>query len=513
MTFASEFFASGYFPSRVDQAPFGEILNDLFFDPISDNSDFPLHGPNVIRFTEALLRDAPAGEPGLLQEDGAEAWGVYMKHYGEITEALEAEPGEKKATRAKTVDLLRIAALFHDIGKTIRRPNHPPIGANLLRNFNEDQRRRLVEALVHQSDPAGSDAKFNRFSLISSIVQHHDKFGVVSTGEAALPLFSDILYFSSDASTISGIRKNVTSVMVLNLADIAAVNTASRASQEKALELARAVGVRRRSSPQTPDKSETVQLQELTDICKSPDTCLGLNADKLTKVLEDWNALMRVIAHEDVRGNRVKVKQHLLELERSPARTIKRILRLLQESANTTNCNALTDGRFLSTASVESIVVGTLGAYQFQTFCGLLATVAKLDYGLNFFKAIMCACARKAIDPAYRCGSDPGAPGSWKGLSDVEAGKLADLTEESKVNLGSKVTTLFIRVLEGLLNRYLGVLGYSKTDPRRFGFQLRDLTSDQKTRDNIINLLCVDEHKDPIALTWISEEVTIWSMD
>ena len=56
---------------------------------------------------------------------------------------------------------------------------------NLLRNFAEDQRQHLVEALVYQNEPIDRDANHNRFSLIVSIIQHHDKFGVVTTGEGA----------------------------------------------------------------------------------------------------------------------------------------------------------------------------------------------------------------------------------------------------------------------------------------------------------------------------------------
>jgi hypothetical protein len=34
-----------------------------------------------------------------------------------------------------------------------------------------------------------------------------------------------------------------------------------------------------------------------------------------------------------------------------------------------------------------------------------------------------------------------------------------------------------------------------------------------KIRDTIMDLLCIKQHKDPIALTWIVDEVTVWSMD
>jgi hypothetical protein len=206
----------------------------------------------------------------------------------------------------------------------------------------------------------------------------------------------------------------------------------------------------------------------------------------------------------------VRLKRYLLDLERNPARAITRILRLLQECAATTDCHALLDGRFISPTSVESALVGTLGAHQFQTFCELLATVAKMDYGLNFFKAVFCACVRKALDPFYEPSK---SIESWSKLTPVESLSVFGLSIDKKAQLSGKITALFVRVLEGLLNRYVGVLGYASPDPRRFGFQMRDLTLDGKIRDTILNLLCVAENKDAIALTWIAEEVTIWSMD
>ena len=68
-------------------------------------------------------------------------------------------------------------------------------------------------------------------------------------------------------------------------------------------------------------------------------------------------------------------------------------------------------------------------------------------------------------------------------------------------------------VLQGHVTRYAGVLDDASANPRRFGFQLRDLTGDSKIRGAIIDLLCVQPGKQPIALTWIEDEISIWSMD
>ncbi|MCG8406951.1 MAG: HD domain-containing protein, partial [Phycisphaerales bacterium] len=157
---------------------------------------------------------------------------VFLGKYSDIMKNLGINLDEQSKAnneKVKVTELLTFAALYHDLGKHIRRANHPQIGANLIRNYDQDQQQALVESLRYSDDSLYSDSKHNRFALITSIVQHHDKFGVVSTGEGGLPIFSDILYFTSDQTSKSGIRKNITSVMLLNLADISAVNVSSQA--------------------------------------------------------------------------------------------------------------------------------------------------------------------------------------------------------------------------------------------------------------------------------------------
>ena len=522
MSFSNKLLTQDYFPLPVESIPYGDMLNQIFFLPLPDNQDFPIHGPNVIRFIEALVEGEPTSDnaSGLIKSESEvkRARNIYLNSYSGIMNALEVDLKSSNASseKSKVIELLKVAALYHDIGKSIRRANHPQIGSNLLRNFSEEQSRRLVDILIYDDEPANIKAKYNRFSLIASIIQHHDKFGVVCTGEGGLPLFSDIMYFTSDETTISGIKKNLTSVMLMNLADIAAVNVAPAEKRQISLNLAGSVALNRgkKDKKHLSDKNEFDFLADLTQICKEPGSCLGIDSRKVSQVLTDWKILIESIEHPTVKGNRVQMKLRLMELERNPARAIQRILRLLQESSETTGASVLLD--HISQTSVESILVGTLGAHQFQTFCEQLSTVVKLDYGLRFFQAVLCACVRKEIHENYIL--DDNKKNKWmhSRLSESEITNLKDLAHQDSTrmpDLASKITTLFIRALESLVSRYAGVLNYATENPRRFGFQMRDLTGDEKIRDTIIDLLCIKEHKDPIALMWIVDEVTIWSMD
>ena len=227
----TDIFCKNYFPKDAShKIPFGEQLNQLFFNPLGDNEDFPVHGPNVVRLARSLIQGNQ--EPGLLSGNDDEVQQSQITIQQLLAKVRDELKIQKAGDWLKTAEFLKWAAIYHDIGKTIRRPNHPQIGANLLRNFDPSERQALVDALQDTEVTHQLSSGSNRFSRICSIVQHHDKFGVVSTGEGALPIFSDILYFSSDKNSLDGILKNVTQVMLLNLADAAAVNRVQETSKK-----------------------------------------------------------------------------------------------------------------------------------------------------------------------------------------------------------------------------------------------------------------------------------------
>lgn len=509
MALANTLFVNKYFPMSADEIPFGDLLNGVFFTPAKDNHDYPIHGPNVIRFIIALLDNDFANTCGILPRDRGECRRTYQGYYPKILSALEIDPANAKEIENVT-ELLKVAALYHDIGKFIRRANHPQIGANIIRNYSESESEKLVDFLVFDDEPADTTSKHNRFTLIASIIEHHDKFGVVSTGEGALPIFSDILYFTSNKGALNGIKKNITSVMLVNLADIAAVNTSSQ--KEIALNLARNIAKLRCNEPtdkEFENYSEKQLLENLEKLYSEETSCLGLATLKVSNVLEDWGVLVSAV--EDVDGDRTQLKIKLLEIEQNPSRTIKRILRLLTESAITGNASCLL--QYMTPTSVESVLVATLGPYRFQSFCEQLATIVKFDYGLDFFKAVMCAAIRKRMHDGYTIEQNKTHKWEWKKLSEAECHLIDNKSPKEKLELTRIITTIFVKVLESLVTRYENILDISSTNPRRFGFQMRDLTLDEKIRSSIIDLLCIRDLKDPVALTWITDEVTIWSMD
>ena len=402
-------FTHQFFPNYGHIVPFGSVLETLFFGKIplqtKFDDEFHIHGPNVIRFIKGLLSvgDDERNKiftSGLFKKD-QNPKEIFLQHYGQIINNLleiknvirqnssDKEKNEKEL--AKIIDLLSIAALYHDIGKCIRRPNHPQLGANMLKYLDQKSNKDLIQLLKFPNDQS-PESMHNRFALITSIVQHHDKFGVVSTGEAGLPIFSDILYFSSDGDdekSILGIKKNITAVMLLNLADIAAVNTADDDTKKRTQVLSNSIfNVRKKINQNEIDKSlldeESELLKELSEICVNPNSCLGLDYRKISTVIDDWQKLIHLIDSDDVKGDRTKLKNYLLLEESKPVRTIKRVLRLLQECVVRANIQELSNQNYLSQTLIESVFISTLGSHQFQSFCQNFAMIVKMDYSLKF---------------------------------------------------------------------------------------------------------------------------------
>lgn len=549
-----------FFPSYAHKVPFGQELEDLFFKGLRSEDDFFIHGPNVIRFTKIILDLEEVNETsshlkGLFKQDSGATnpRSLLMRAFNKISqclyEGLTINDPRYNDEKKKMTNLLSIAALYHDIGKYIRRANHPQLGANILRNSNEAQSRKLVDILDKMGRGGNEpNVKHNRFSLVNSIVQHHDKFGVVSTGEAGLPIFSDILYFGSDnhETSIKGIKKNITSVMMINLADIAAVNRADVQKRNLSHELANKIyairlkirkdRLNQNGQYETTKKDiemEKQYLQELLNLCEDEDSCLGLDQFKISNVLEDWRTIMSAVDDHNIGGSRIRVKTYLIDLEKNPARTIKRILRLLHESAHRSNARILNEPSYLSQTMVESVLVSTLGSYQFESFCSYFAHIAKMDYALEFFRAILCTCIRNkihgksadVINEELSKPLDNTLEGQNPSLSQKidysnslliwEADILSGLPNPEKLKLARIIISKFVKVIEALTMRYAGVVNPDNmSNPRRFGFNLRELTRDKNIMGQVIHLLCNEgDAKEPIALSWIVDEVTIWSFD
>ena len=575
-------FLDSFLPGKEsEKVPFYNELKGI----LCRQGDLAIHYPNVIRCLNEILtnnhgRELDKGKNG---NNGSAVENIIGDKFGLIGNYLEIEQNDDGLSRNKTYAFLRIAALYHDIGKMIRSANHPRLGANIIRNLDEKERTKMVNGLALKTIDKPK-SKEHRFSLLCSVIEHHDKFGVVSTGEGSLALFSDILYFRSYEKEIGGIKKNITSVMLINLADIAAVCTAKDEVKAKATKLlAEILKDRYKHDPLL----QSAAYQQLVEIWQDTNSYLGLNADKVINILKDWEELINAIEEESVLGNRTKLKDYLIRLDQNPYRTINRVRRLLIESCYTTGCKSLLE--FITETAVEATAIGFFGSHQFQDFCTKFAYIVKMDYALGFFKGIVCACIRnklweneqnplrllpnerkqKIINWLER-GSDeqnelpdelkkrlgdlpkeskdiiinwltPSSEGQddclkptseeqdefaelkkeilswlvdWQKLNEVEKEVLDKLDDEDKQKVVTKMSKIFIRIISEITRRYNYMLEMDCESAYRFGLQMRNLTQDANVRTHILEWLCAsDQEMEHVAVTWIADEVTFWSMD
>ena len=509
---------NGYLPAK--DAPFFDELKEMFCPGMKtailasdkDPVDLAIHCPNVVRAVEDIIKrhgrnfiSDPDEKTTKSLKKGAIKEEIISKAEEAISQRMELikdcleipKKDENSEVEEKVISLLKIAALYHDIGKKIRSANHPRLGINILRHSNENAKTKLINCLAIDAKE-NQKAKDHRFSLVCSIVEHHDKFGVVSTGEASLAIFSDILYFRSDKNAEQGIKKNITAVMLVNLADIAAV---CKTDIDKKIKITAQELVYKILENKTTDNKGN--YKKLLDICKNKDLFLGLNVDKITNILDDWNDLVE--STEIVDWDRTKLREYLIRLDQNPYRTIKRIIRLIKECCYTTNCDPLLIS--VSETDVESTLISFFGSHQFQDFCLKFAYVAKMDYGLKFFKGIVCRCVRNETN------TESTEKDGWLKLNGVEQKKLKSWPNEKKQAIINKVSKIFIQVISEIIRRYNSMFELKLESAYRLGLQMRNLTEDAKVREDILDYLCVKDDKEHVALTWIADEVTFWSMD
>ncbi len=106
--------------------------------------------------------------------------------------------------------LLRMTALYHDIGKYIIKERHPTIGWYIVQYIDKEEKEKLRQILSNSEE---------LFRMMTVILRDHDQFGVLSTGEASYPIL--LRTARSVENNIKEQKKILTGLFLTNLADIA----------------------------------------------------------------------------------------------------------------------------------------------------------------------------------------------------------------------------------------------------------------------------------------------------
>jgi hypothetical protein len=173
--------------------PFSDYLGKIW-----DTDDrYSRHGPAVLDAMNLLLSN-----PAKIFTNKH----VTDKQINNLVQSVE-ELRNKIGPNEKSEILMRFAALYHDIGKSIIRERHPVIGWYIFRYIKTEDRDKLNILLQSEED----------VRLLMNIIHDHDQFGVLSTGEASVPILMGAINCGESHED----RKRIISAITLcNLADL-----------------------------------------------------------------------------------------------------------------------------------------------------------------------------------------------------------------------------------------------------------------------------------------------------
>jgi len=170
--------------------PFSEYLEKVW---VTDDR-YPRHGPAVLDAMNKLLSSPQ------------EIFAPGQATRAQLDNLTEAVPVIRR-TIGDNDTLLRFGALYHDIGKAITRERHPVIGWHIAQYIKAEDRDRLRGLLRSEDD----------VRLLMIIIRDHDQFGVLSTGEASVPI---LLGAINSGVSHDDRRKIISALALCNLADM-----------------------------------------------------------------------------------------------------------------------------------------------------------------------------------------------------------------------------------------------------------------------------------------------------
>ncbi|MBI1882176.1 MAG: HD domain-containing protein [Chloroflexi bacterium] len=324
-------------PATLAALPFGEQLTAMFYPAAakSRNSDPKgaghLHA--VMEKIDLLVSDRPADILADRAKPRCPAELAFFEmSYNQIWQGMSKDAPTTAlfplSDHQKIKTFLRVAALYHDIGKYINTDRHPTIGWYLVSSMYPDERAKL-HLMLTRTD----------LRTLLTIIRDHDKFGVLSSGEASLPLLASTTNLMQEEVKIQ--EQRLTSLMLVSLADMSA------------------------SFPLT--------------------SCVA------GTVMQDWSRFIKAL--ENAWGDRGRLLPHVVQEARQYESTVERIRRLLLTVSrdDSGQWEAIDDKELISD------ILKTTFTNRIDVFCEDFALVAKLDYSLRFFRLVVQECRRRDI--------------------------------------------------------------------------------------------------------------------
>ncbi len=324
-------------PAMLITLPYGEQLTALFYPPVVEARNGDPKGAShlhaVMKNIDLLLSDRPADIlADQAKPDCAAELAFFEMSYNQIWHG--ASPDVPTTALFPPVDhqavktFLRVAALYHDIGKYVNTNRHPTIGWYLVSSMYPTERTKLQLLLTR-----------TQLRTLLTIIRDHDKFGVLSSGEASLPLLASTTNLMQEEVKIQ--EQRLTALMLISLADMSA------------------------SFPLT--------------------SCVA------GTVMQDWSRFIRAL--ENAWGDRGRLLPHVVQEARQYENTVERIRRLL----STISRDDSGQWETIDDKELVSDILKTTFTNRIDVFCEDFALVAKLDYSLRFFRLVVQECRQRGI--------------------------------------------------------------------------------------------------------------------
>jgi hypothetical protein len=269
--------------------------------------------------------------------------------FANLTELDAHATGISKGTDASLERKLRLAAFLHDTGKALEQSRHPILGWHVLLDLasvgtsDKEAKQVLLSNLtiINASRPEAE------YRWVARLIRDHDKFGVISTGEASYVILSSLLHYGrTDAATSLAQLRDT---WLLNLADIGG------------------------TLPAQPAQSELPRLPKLLQTLK-------LRQDKFNALTADWK-----VVYETTSGKTFSsALEGLRQASETPEFTVTRIRRLLLERSAVWGALA----GYFTEDLVQEALETHFAPRDLLSFCRELGMVAKLDYALQFWNEL-----------------------------------------------------------------------------------------------------------------------------
>ncbi len=443
-------------PDVIQKLPFGAYMLDVVQKPQPGNRGAAtqsqptyFHRDHVCKVMNSMNK-LLQGTPRTLVPE--QAWtDTALQKWLKACEDILGPHGNALQRRQDRV-MWRLEAFLHDVGKSLTPAKHPTRGHYLITELDRDEKERTIEMLG--GERRDQDQGKSRFSMIEKVVAFHDRFGVLSTGEASHGILADTIERGLQTEDLDTSKAAISHIMLVNLIDI--------------------------------DASVT----------------RGLSSEKIETVLDDWRHVCWDEGSPLVRSgaDRVEFEKLLLERAQKDAMVYARIERLIHQSYSSARdlaeekakeslganwvhekeafCEKWPD---LDAGNLRPQVRAALKGLEihWDDFCKDFAHVVKMDYLLYFTKHVVLQVL-------------------------AQSSKKSDVNREA-----DRLAGIFVRIVQTLVDQFTRLI--RQTNSRlRIGIDLSVLRDTPTVQEKIADLVSGTKNEPDIGLRWLAHEASAW---